>query len=55
MEEQIKALADKMGITGDLQVAYQNGNFAGSFKQKVDQMMSQSSVEFCPYYEFLRG
>jgi len=59
MEDQIKAIAEEFGInqndTDAMQEKYNAGNFAGSFKQKVDTMMQNSGVEFCPFYEFLKG
>lgn len=59
MKQQIIKIAEYFGIaasdTDAMQTAYQNGNFAGSFKQKVDILMANSGVEFCPFYEFIKG
>ncbi len=59
MEKQIIEIAAYFGIapndTESMQSAYHNGNFAGSFKQKVDTLAAKMNVEFCPFLEFIKG
>lgn len=59
MKQQIIEIAAYFGIaandTDAMQAAYQNGNFAGSFRQKVDALAAKSDVEFCDFFEFIKG
>ena len=57
MEKQIAEIAAEYGIRPDdadgMRALYEKGNFAGSFKQKVDTLMISASAEFCPLYEYI--